>query len=122
MREIKFRFWRDNRMQIAHQLNAYVNSDNNFSGDGEVLMQFTGLRDRNGREIYEGDIYQVAKNVIYRVVFVGTPEVFEDEALMGGFGLQNDWRGILIAFDTYAVEHGEVIGNIYENPELLNNQ
>ena len=46
-RQIKFRFWRDNKMQMAHQLNAYDNY--NFSGDGEILMQFTGLLDKNGK-------------------------------------------------------------------------
>lgn len=53
-RIIKFRFWRDNKMHLARQLNAYT--DGNFSGDGEILMQFTGLLDCEGKEIWEGQI------------------------------------------------------------------
>lgn len=135
MREIKFRGksidtgkWIygyacfDSKKENAAIINRVGNNEmQHWAVYPETVSEFTGLHDRNGREIYEGDVYQVAKNVIYQIVFVGTPEVFEDEALMGGFGLQRiENADVIIPFDTYAVKHGEIIGDIYENPELIN--
>ena len=110
-RPIKYRFWRDGKMQQAHQLNAYINTDNNFSGDGEILMQFTGLTDKNGKEIYEGDIVDV-----------------DDYSNGAYFGINQPRKRITIQYQDLSVGIGfhilhknnaEIIGNIYENPELL---
>lgn len=69
------------------------------------LMQFTGLKDKNGLDIYEGD---VLKDVDFgyntKVVYIGNQ--FVSESNVGNVGL----------FET---ENYEVIGNIYENPDLL---
>jgi uncharacterized phage protein (TIGR01671 family) len=73
-----------------------------------AIMQFTGLTDKNGKEIYEGDI------VKYQVV-ESTPRIAEVTYLTDTFCLKND-----IAMPTrYYSGTGEVIGNIHENPELL---
>lgn len=80
------------------------------------LMQYTGLKDKNGKEIYEGDVF---KNVlgIARVV------AFDD----GGFKLVKDRFFKTVAGDMHSLgdmnrmeaDNGEVIGHIYENPDLL---
>ncbi len=77
-----------------------------------IIMQFTGLKDKNGKEIFEGDIVK-EKNIsdgehIRKVVFE-----------KGGFWLEGKdgsggWLFIPLSI--------EIIGNIYENPELLNNK
>jgi len=75
--------------------------------DRYILMQYTGLRDKNGKEIYEGDIY------------------FNDRWTGGCKGQAVEWdgRGGFVCFcdGEYGENHEEVeiIGNIYENPELL---
>ena len=67
-----------------------------------VLMQFTGLLDKNRKEIYEGDILSVGfqKGEVYW---------HEEYAMYIGkdIGASHEWKG------------GEIIGNIYENPELI---
>jgi hypothetical protein len=70
-----------------------------------VLMQYTGLKDKNGKEIYEGDIL--------RFDFYYRPMVVEYEGW--GFGCIRD-DGIK---EMPNKEYREVIGNIYENKELL---
>ena len=122
MREIKFRAWDGVKMSQNSKSIAEIAEDGIITRDPNKLtfLQFTGIKDKNGKEIYEGDYYQVAKNVIYKVVFVGEPKEFVDEALMGGFGLEHCFKeDCLFGFDTYAIEHGEVIGNIYEHEYLL---
>lgn len=72
---------------------------------GNTKGQYTGLRDKNNKEIYEGDIVKY---------FYDTPSVVE--FVQGAFKLKRD-----CCFDTFSYLEGEVevIGNIYENPELL---
>lgn len=68
-----------------------------------VVMQFTGLLDKNGKEIYEGDILQIRQNQQW---FSGK-EIYEVSYKDGYF--EN--------FTGY--KDSEIIGNIYESPELL---
>ena len=72
------------------------------------LMQFTGLLDKHGKEIYEGDIVKIA--IIQALV------IFKK----GSFGVVfPEFTERIGAFNSGKIE---VIGNIYENPELLTNQ
>lgn len=66
------------------------------------VMQFTGLLDKNGKEIYEGDIIQVFTRELKEPAYVVTiRDMMEDKFLGVGHG------------------EGEIIGNIYSNPDLI---
>jgi len=120
MRPIKFRAWdKMEKRMIPHNLlmaQQYARplDDNIFNDDTHIVMQFTGLHDKNGREIYEGDIVRLEAGVWSDVAEV----VFNN----GCFILKCDywyWSGRCIS-----AHYGEyeVIGNIYENPKLLEKQ
>lgn len=122
--EIKFRAWSPkwNKM-IYHGVDGYTIDVHAktawFQGcDDECiqLLQFIGLKDENnkGKDIYQGDIYQVANNVIYWIDYLTNDK---DDEFIASFGLKNERNEFPI--DHYAIEKGRVIGNIYENEELL---
>ena len=85
------------------------------------LMQFTGLLDKNGKEIYEGDIYKASE------VNLPTYQVlYKNGAFCGGINMENceplAWEfkvGFGMKEDEWVQTFLEVIGNIYETPELL---
>ena len=97
MRDIKFRAWDKNRGMIISELD--------FTGtyQGEI-MQYTGLKDKNGKEIYEGDICKHQNPSESNYV----------EYRLGVWCLMP--HGLYLHGEDMMVE---VIGNIYENPELL---
>ena len=82
-----------------------------------ILMQSTGLLDKNGNEIFEGDIvkYEAGCNTV-------TEEVVYDKNF-AGFGVKDADANIIFTFGELAEDidlHSlEVIGNIYKNPDLL---
>lgn len=118
-REIKFRAWnkKDKKMfswgQIQHKFDSVWWSDVN---NGRfVLMQYTGVKDQNGKEIYEGDIVHVTDffhcdDKVYKGVVKSAGGYYQIE----GQGIRNSPLGWIISSDDI-----EVIGNIFENPELL---
>lgn len=122
MREIKFRIWRDGKMQQLHQLNAYDNHLFNAPDDREFIMQFTGLSDKNGKDIYEGDILGVDCHMADDYTGKETIEVQK---------LPVRWDEVRAMFTVYCPSaivktnwghipyQGYIIGNIYENPELI---
>ncbi len=118
-REIKFRGWRIRTKDIGKIDNINFRerfihfSDNSFGyeWDNVILMQFIGRKDKNGKEIFEGDIV-INCNEIFEIVFTN-----------GAFCLSNH-KSPTIAYrhspiGNYHGDNFEVIGNIYENPELL---
>lgn len=77
-------------------------------GNQYILMQSTNLFDKNGKEIYEGDIYHMGdKNIRYAVVW-------NDTGLTGKQLGSSSYAGL-----SYWQDIIEIIGDIYENPELL---
>ncbi len=82
-----------------------------------ILMQFTGLRDRTGKEIYEGDLLDVDVGNRIAVVEWFPPQVAFDTKLVRCLETQYGLFRALV--NNQWPYRCEVIGNIYENPELL---
>ena len=114
MREIKFRAWDKQTKKMDDW--QYVSTYDNLTRwiewpERKVLMQYTGLKDKNGKEVFEGDIY------IYTGKFEGSPPSYVGN-LQSFFELKGsleDAHGFVYG-DDYSFE---VIGNIWENTELL---
>ena len=142
MREIKFRIYLD---KMYYQ-NEYVEYDTNLAGidflnktvtfaaytDGEEvdnlqkysfdennilyekelkIMQYTGLKDKNGKEIYEGDVLSNGNDEKpYKVIF-------ENGSFRAEF--EGDFEEYSFYLIDIVAQHCEIVGNIYENPELL---
>lgn len=82
-----------------------------YDFDDIVLMQSTGLIDKNGKEIFEGDIVKMAKDVY------SEPTYYEVVRHRGGaYRLESKQHGCELWLRH---TNCEVVGNIYENPELL---
>lgn len=129
MREIKFRAWDKNRNSMAYQEKMRIYDGNEqawditvFKSSGTigtfqscldnskevVLMQYTGLKDKNGKEIYEGDVVDMWNNGVHSVV----------EWYQSGYYLITRVKEKVAEY----MLHGKsviVVGNIYENPELM---
>ena len=131
MREIKFRVWDKSSSQMSIEtislsdwgdyLIDFKDGAVDVAADYVVWLQYTGLKDKNGMEIYEGDVIRVKHddgrydigNIVY-----GSKGAFCLHLPNVGTGIKtpllNYIHGIMFAeFDF------EVIGNIYEHPELL---
>lgn len=118
-RDIKFRAW-DGKRLIFKELfdrNWYNASDANSKLVREAgtsdhrkypVMQYTGLKDKKGKEIYEGDIL---KHNLWDADVV----IWEAPCFRG----KNDERDVFLAH--HQLNRTRIIGNIYENPELLDN-
>ena len=109
MREIKFRAWDGEGFYKWEHLRLVSPVE---WGNDLILQQFTGLHDKNGKEIYEGDIMTQFWNPFNKPL--------EEIKEIGEVSITPD-RGVLVGGKPIWLHDGaEVIGNIYENPELLN--
>jgi uncharacterized phage protein (TIGR01671 family) len=129
MREIKFRVWDNGVMKKFLRIPFYVDCDGNMYKDNDphgvdmsgrrsisplqncTLMQATGLKDKNGKEIYEGDIIAIDGN---KKTIVSWSDKFASFCIKNDTWMFQHWFG-----EAVDGPDCEVIGNIYSNPELL---
>jgi hypothetical protein len=114
MMEIKFRAWDELNKRMIEPSGVLLlpkreGGGQAMSGNGYnyVLMQFTGLKDKNGTEVFEGDLLKLADE-IYQVIWHHNRWAIRNE------------RGRLHEVGKDFNYFFEVIGNIYQNPKLLN--
>ena len=119
MREIKFRAWDDQQTCMIYPNQGIVNNMQSWEilQRFDTVMQYTGLKDKNGKEIYEGDLLRHEYEKGIAVVKFG--EGYQGEPADGMYpywGWYADGWFEQYAFDSADVD---VKGNIYENPKLL---
>jgi uncharacterized phage protein (TIGR01671 family) len=110
-RVIKFRAWCPYLNEMAEpgsfEMDVALANSEQYE-----LMQFTGLLDKNGTEIYEGDICQVD---YYDLGIINGQVVFR--IIFSGYYLEgNNFQASMFTWEPKFIE---VIGNVFENPELL---
>lgn len=125
MREIKFRAWYGSKLgMMTPSFNGDINEI--FALKHGEYMQFTGLKDSKGNEIYEGDIILINYDEAYseHASYIGQVKYRSDDNypafdLIPWIDCEMNALSWLRSESDPSVKSYEVIGNIYENPELL---
>lgn len=117
-REIKFRVWSEkNKKMLEVQKHSFKTGlsmpyGSNMERYFGMLMQYTGLKDKNGIEVYEDDIIQYSHKAVGTILR-------KVRMKYGMWGIEGIVKGTQIPFANILESEYEVVGNIYENPELL---
>jgi uncharacterized phage protein (TIGR01671 family) len=129
MREIKFRAW-DRGSKVMHSWETITTKWDETElvwlfvpsmkkSEQMIVMQYTGLKDKNGKEIYEGDILEVTSQDTkhldkkWRRMFV---DFDRGHFRFNAVGEEGKEYGLFYKLETWKPK---IIGNIYENPDLL---
>lgn len=133
MREIEFRIW-DKELKEMHYLSLEDLCEDNYWYDGEtdvwsvlydcnhknerfVINQYIGIKDKNGKKMFEGDIVKYHAETYTKMWdIIGVVEYYN-----ASYGIvdENDRHFLEFNSTSMYVRWYEVIGNIYDNPELL---
>lgn len=116
-RPIKFRVWHEESKtwKITDLCLHFINKIAEFwLSDGYTIEQYTGLKDKNGKEIYENDIVKITRSYGYGFLPKGAKAkiVFDEKELCYKLQGQGEFR-------LTSKKEVEIIGNAHENPELL---
>lgn len=113
MKSFKFKAWdKEFHKWSESPMKTFPIADINYLTD-YIWCQFTGIYDINGKEIYEGDIVRFRRS--------------DDKFFIGEIAYIDKYGAYFVIHSgisdnqLYAFDHYEVIGNIFENPELLDN-
>lgn len=133
MREVKFRAW-DTKHKKWYGIDVlidgngnpcyYDNYDNLIPMEDCEIVFYTGIKDKEGKEIYCGDIIKISRTAINE----DSPTITDVYFHRGAFRWRhNDGSGSVVDFNSVVVLEGmesitqdvEIIGNVFENPELI---
>ena len=110
-RELKFRIWNEKTLSWETGLMVYAE---NIIAQGRIFSQYIGQKDRNGKEVYEFDIIEFTERLHEHGDTQKLTEMVEYSNENAGFMTSG---GTL--FSDYGISIIKVIGNAFENPELL---
>ena len=121
MREIKFKVWdKVNKIMVDMHAMEYFAKTETRNQDRFELMQYTGLKDKNGKEIYEGDIIRYLD---FDMGIEGAGDEYQNQGIvkyddnLAMFYVSN--RNEVEMENLWLDDNLEIIGNIYENKDLL---